>query len=104
MFTLTSHAEGVPIALFEAMSAAKPVVSTAVGSIGEIVAEGLTGFLVQPGDDRRLAERLRQLVEDSQLRSSLGLAGRQRILESFSLDSVVEAHVCAYEAAIAAHP
>jgi glycosyltransferase involved in cell wall biosynthesis len=103
VFTLTSHAEGVPIALFEAMCAEKPVISARVGSIAEIVDEGRTGFLYNGGDQGELIERIKKLVLDPALRQSMGQAGRKRIVEEFSLERVIDAHVCAYETATAAY-
>jgi glycosyltransferase involved in cell wall biosynthesis len=103
VFTLTSQAEGVPIALFEAMSAEKAVVSTRAGSIAEVVEEGCSGFVCERGDGGALAARLRELAQNHSLRANMGKAGRRRILEKFSLRQVVEAHVNAYEAAIEAH-
>ncbi|MGO9439986.1 MAG: glycosyltransferase family 4 protein [Terriglobales bacterium] len=102
IFALTSHAEGVPIALCEAMSAGKPVVSVNVGSIAEIVDEGRTGFLYRREDLRTLTNRVEKLFQNRCLRESAGVAGRKRIIEEFSLRRVVEAHARAYEGAIAA--
>jgi glycosyltransferase involved in cell wall biosynthesis len=100
IFTLTSHAEGVPIALCEAMCAAKPVVGANVGSIQEIVDEGRTGFLYRSGDLAGYTEHLKTLLYDRGRRRSMGEAGRNRILSEFSIQRVVEAHTSAYEAAI----
>jgi glycosyltransferase involved in cell wall biosynthesis len=103
IFTLTSHAEGVPIALFEAMCAAKPVISSSVGSIAEIVDEGCTGFLYKAGNQSALMEHLEKLFLDPTSRESMGQAGRRRIVEDFSIQRVIDAHVRAYEAATAAY-
>ena len=100
VFVLTSHAEGVPIALFEAMAAGKPIVSSRVGSIGEIVNEGETGWTFPPLDKNALIQRLEVLANDSELRKEMGARGRQRLLTSFSIDSVVSQHVAAYEHAL----
>jgi len=103
IFALTSHAEGVPIALFEAMCATKPVVSANVGSISEIIAERQTGFLYEPGDLSTFAARLGTLLESRLSRESMGQAGRRRVLDHFSIQSIVQAHVSAYETAIATY-
>jgi glycosyltransferase involved in cell wall biosynthesis len=100
VFALTSRAEGVPIALFEAMSAAKPVVSVRVGSISEVVEQGTTGFLTEPGDLTNYVERLTTLILNCDLRKAMGDAGRRRILSQFSIKRVVEAHIAAYEMAL----
>jgi len=102
VFTLTSHAEGIPIALCEAMSAGKPVASVNVGSISEIVDEGRTGYLCEPGELATFANRIEILFHNRSLRDSMGAAGRNRLLRQFSLEQVVAAHTEAYEEAIAA--
>lgn len=102
VFVLTSHAEGVPIALFEAMAAAKPVVSSRVGSIDEIVVEGETGWTFAPGDKSALLRQLKALADSGELRIKMGASGRHRVLTSLSLDGVVAQHVAAYEYALKA--
>jgi glycosyltransferase involved in cell wall biosynthesis len=102
IFTLTSHAEGVPIALAEAMSSAKPVVSTRVGSVEEIVEDGITGLLSPRSDAATFARRLSTLIEDAICRRRMGSAARERILTGFTLQSVVSTHLSAYETALAA--
>lgn len=100
VFVLTSHAEGVPIALFEAMSMGKPVVSTNVGSISEVVEEGVTGKLCPAGNILEFCIALRAIVEDKGMRESMARAARARILQKFALSSVVQVHLDAYESAI----
>jgi glycosyltransferase involved in cell wall biosynthesis len=100
VFVLVSHAEGVPIALFEAMSAAKAVVSARVGSIEEIVEENVTGFLYERDDLQVFLSRITELSLDQARRERMGEAGRNVILEKFSLNQVVTAHVRAYGTAI----
>jgi glycosyltransferase involved in cell wall biosynthesis len=65
-----------PLAVMEAMASGLPVVSTHVGAIGEQVDEGVTGFLVPPGDDQAVAEAVLRLVADPGLRCAMGVAGR----------------------------
>jgi glycosyltransferase involved in cell wall biosynthesis len=103
IFTFTSHAEGVPIALFEAMCAAKPVVSVRVGSIDEIVLEGETGLLCPAGDGNALGQAYLKLAENEEMRRTFGVASSARIRQSFSIESVVSAHVDAYERALKNH-
>lgn len=97
VFVLTSHAEGVPISLFEAMATGLPTVSTQVGSIAEIIVDGQTGWLCSPGDRQALVQKVSALIENKNMRKLFGRQGRARILESFSLENVVEAHLAAYE-------
>lgn len=81
---LTSISEGIPLTLIEAMAAGLPVVSTRVGGVGEVVAEGETGLLAPAGDDAALAEHVLQLADDRERRVRMGERGRQRAREMFS--------------------
>ena len=81
--------ETFPIALLEAMAAGKPVVATRVGSIPEMVLDGVTGFLVPPRSPQALAERLRLLLQDSGLRSGMGEEGRRRVRKEFTAERMV---------------
>jgi glycosyltransferase involved in cell wall biosynthesis len=94
----TSHSEGIPVALFEAMSAAKPVVSVDVGSIGEIITDE-TGVVVPSHEPDAFVSKLEPLVGSQELRERLGRSGRALILTRFTMDRVVAAHIEAYEKA-----
>ena len=102
VFVLTSKAEGVPIALFEAGSVGLPVLSTDVGSISEIIEDGVTGHLFQRGDGSAsgFAMQIEQFVAKPELRQAFGGALRQRIHDDFSAESVAQIHAEAYETAI----
>lgn len=69
----------------EAMAYEKPIVATNVGGIPELVRDGVTGFLVERGDYSAAAEKLNQLAQDSELRESMGAAGRRVVEEKFDL-------------------
>jgi glycosyltransferase involved in cell wall biosynthesis len=73
---LSSRQETSPAVLMEAMAARRPVVATGVGGVGEIVAEGYTGFVTPPGDAEALAARLADLLRQPDRAAALGLAGR----------------------------
>lgn len=75
--------DGIPVALMEAMAMEIPVVTTNISGIPELVESGTTGFLVEPGDPKELAERLRQLLDDVQLRQVIGKRGREKILQEY---------------------
>jgi glycosyltransferase involved in cell wall biosynthesis len=89
VLTLTSHNEANPVSILEAMSCGLPVVATNVGSVGESVIEGQTGYLVPAGDKRLLADRVIELLNEPLLAQRLGEAGRQRVVERSSLDVMV---------------
>lgn len=80
MLVLPSRIEGMPNVLLEAMAAGLPVVSTTVGCIPDLVADGVEGFLVPPDDSAALGEALVKLVRSAELRRRMGAAGREKIL------------------------
>lgn len=91
VFCLPSHAEGLPMAMLEAMAAAKAVVATTVGGIPEAIADGVNGLLVVPGDVPALAAALGALLADGALREQLGDNARATIARRFSTDVAMTA-------------
>jgi glycosyltransferase involved in cell wall biosynthesis len=90
LFVLPSLAEGVPVTVLEAMACARPVVASAVGGVPELVVDGSTGTLVPAADPQSLARALAGYVDDPQLCRRHGQAGRERVLEHFSLERMVD--------------
>jgi glycosyltransferase involved in cell wall biosynthesis len=90
VFALPSHAEGVPMALLEAMSWGLPVVTTPVGGIPEVVEDQRNGVLVTPGDLDALEHALQELLDSPDERARLGNAARNTVEESFSLRSTLD--------------
>ena len=89
VYLMSSQFEGLPIALLEAMAMELPVVVTAVGGIPEVVREGKTGFLVPTGRPKELAKLVRKLLEDADMRQSMGQAGRKLVVENFNMERMV---------------
>ncbi|WP_170915027.1 MULTISPECIES: glycosyltransferase family 4 protein [unclassified Mycobacterium] len=79
IFVLPSYAEGLPMALLEAMASAVAVITSPVGSIAEVVRDGENGLLVAPGDIDALAAALSRLTTDQQERRRLAAAGRETV-------------------------
>ena len=77
--------EGLGVAALEAMAAGKPIVATRVGGLAESVLDGQTGILVAPRDGKAIADAVAQLVSDPPMAQRMGLQGRQRALEHFTL-------------------
>jgi glycosyltransferase involved in cell wall biosynthesis len=84
VFALPSYDEGLPISLLEAMGAGVPVIASPVGGIPEAVVDGVSGYLVAPGDVASLERLLRRLLLDRELRSRIGAAGRESVRLRFS--------------------
>jgi glycosyltransferase involved in cell wall biosynthesis len=86
---LPSYAEGLPMAVLEAMARKVPVVASAVGGIPGVVQPGITGWLITPGDVDALAAHLGRVLQDVAHRRSLGDASRQLVEQDYAADSVV---------------
>lgn len=97
---LCSRIENLPLSLLEAMAWGKPVVATSVGGVPDIVVDGQTGFLVPDDDEETLADRLLQLIRNSNLAEEMGRAGRVRIEERFKLEHCVEQHLDLYSSLV----
>lgn len=89
IFILPSYAEGMPMALLEAMSWGMPVIATPVGGIPQVVANDNNGLLVAPGDIEGLAGAMRRLLDDAALRERLGAAARATVETGFSLNDAL---------------
>ncbi len=86
---LTSFNEGTPVSLIEAQAANKPIVSTRVGGIADIVIEGETALLAGIQDTEKFSDHVLALVEDDDLRSRLGSNSHRHVLEKYSYQRLV---------------
>ncbi len=80
--------EAFGIAIMEAMSMGRPVIASRIGGLIDLVADGETGFLVEPGDSSALQHAIKQLLANPHLRSCMGQAGQRKVVE-FQASSVV---------------
>jgi colanic acid/amylovoran biosynthesis glycosyltransferase len=85
IFVMSSFAEGVPVVLMEAMAAGVPVIATQIAGISELVEDGVSGFLVPPGDTVSLGDRISKLLTSSDLRTQFGAAGRAKVEQDFNI-------------------
>jgi len=83
--------ETAPIAALEAMATGVPMVVSDVGALSDLVAEGSTGFLVPSGDSEALAARVRELLEDDEMRGRMSREARRRVEGSFRIQDSVAA-------------
>lgn len=90
LFVLASVSEGIPVVLMEAMACGLPVVATRIVGIPELVEEGVTGYLVQPGHPDRLASAILRLVELPDRGKGMGERGRARVIRSFDVGPNLE--------------
>jgi glycosyltransferase involved in cell wall biosynthesis len=93
---LSTFTEGVSNSILEYMALGKPVVATAGGGTNEIVRDKVTGFLISPSDPEELALKLETLLNDADLCARMGLAGKERIIDEFSIDAMVRKYINLY--------
>lgn len=82
---LPSFAEGLPVVLMEALAAGKPVICTQVAGVSELVENGVSGFIVPPGDAETLAARIRDLARDPERSHQMGAQGREKVRAEFNI-------------------
>jgi glycosyltransferase involved in cell wall biosynthesis len=97
IFVLSSRYEGNPMSVMEAMAAGLPVVSTAVGGVPELVEEGQTGLLVPSEDENALSSALQRLIDDTDLRRTMGARAREVALTRFDARVMTRAYETLYE-------
>jgi glycosyltransferase involved in cell wall biosynthesis len=88
VLALPSYCEAMPMAILEGMAAGLPVIATTVGAIGQVVRDGVEGFLVPPGDIEALAGKMVQMARDADLRRRMGEAARKRVAAKYSLEAM----------------
>ncbi|MEO0370769.1 MAG: glycosyltransferase [Pseudomonadota bacterium] len=87
VLVLPSFAEGVPVALMEAMVSCRPVIATRVGGVAELVEDGVSGRMVAPGNAAALADAFIDLAGDPERRRAMGTAGRAKVCAEFDIDT-----------------
>ncbi|AUX24467.1 glycogen synthase [Sorangium cellulosum] len=98
VFVLSSNSEGLPLSMVEAMATGLPVVSTAVGGIPDLVAEGETGLLVPAGAADALASQLAALKADPARAAAMGRRGRALALGRYSAEHMTASYMDIYDA------
>jgi glycosyltransferase involved in cell wall biosynthesis len=97
VFAFATHSEGFGQVVIEAMAAGKPTVVTKVPPLTEIVIDGETGILVEPGNPVAFAQAISQLLLDSDKSQAMGERGKQRVYRYFSSDRMCEETFSLYE-------
>ena len=96
---LTSDSEGMPLTLIEGQMAGVPAIATDVGSVSEIVENEVTGLVTSTQIDQ-IASSLGRLIDDSMLRSIMAKNAKERALDRFSIEKMVESHIQVYKQAL----
>ena len=90
--------EGFGLTPLEAMACGTPVVATRVGAFEDLIADGVTGHLVEVGDADAIASHVRELIANADQRTAFGSAARQRVVAEFSIEREATALVDLYRA------
>ena len=96
VYVNSSTYEGMSNTILEAMATRRPVVATAVGGNVDLVREGVTGFLVPPGDWKQMGDRIAELLLDPARRSAMGDAARREVETRHEMASMVAAYASLY--------
>jgi glycosyltransferase involved in cell wall biosynthesis len=97
VFALTSHSEGLPLVLLEAMAMRLPVLSTAVGGVPDLVEHDTTGFLVEPGDLGALTKQLIWLATRPSSARAVAAVARSAVVERHSTEHMAKDYENLYE-------
>ena len=100
LFVMSSETEGLGTSLLDAMAAARACVGTDVGGIPEVIDDGTTGVLVPARDPAALAAAIVRLLKDPPLRERMGQAGLARVSDSFSVETMIDGTLAAYDAVV----
>ncbi len=90
VFPSCTAIECLGLTSIQAMACGKPVVGSNINGVPEVVVDGSTGFLVEPGNPEALADKVSLLLEDGDLRSRMGAAGRQRAIQHFDRERLAQ--------------
>ena len=96
IFALITHWEGFPRSILEAMRAGLPVIVSDVGGCSEAVADGITGRVVRHGDQKHLADALRELLGNREKRLNMGNRARKNYTENFTFEIMYEKYLQLY--------
>jgi glycosyltransferase involved in cell wall biosynthesis len=97
LFVIPSVVEAFGLVTVEAMACGKPVIGANVGGIPEIIVDGVNGFLIEPKNPEKIAEKVVVLLENPKLRRKMGQNGRKLAEEKFDIQKRVRKIVSVYE-------
>ena len=92
-----TFAEALPVSWIEAMALQKPIVASNIGWANEVIEEGVEGFLVDPKDHQQYAIRILELLENTQMQESFGIAARKKVILKFSATVVTQQSLLFYK-------
>lgn len=97
IFILLSDWEGLPLSVLEAMRSSMPVIASDVGGVSEAVEDGVNGFLIKKNDFEQVEWKIKKLLEDPELRLSMGQASREFYESRFTFEKMLHKTNAFYE-------
>lgn len=93
VYVLSTELDVLPISIMEAMSYGNVAISTPVGGIPDAIQDGITGFLTEPGDHIKVAEIIRRLRDDNELRNTIAKNGYDKVYSTYHLSIVLQSQL-----------
>lgn len=90
IFVMPTLAEGMSMAILEAISSGLPIITTTIAANKELIENEITGLLVQPRSDREITESMQRLLNDVQLRKRLGQAAKEKAASEFEINLIIK--------------
>jgi glycosyltransferase involved in cell wall biosynthesis len=100
IFAMPSLQEGLGVAALEAMACGLPVIASSSGGLKDSVKDGITGMHVPAGDARALADAIARMAANAELRSTMGAAGRERVVLNFAMEAMARGTLALYRACL----
>lgn len=97
MIVIPSLWEGLPNILLEAMALERPVIASRIGGITEVVKDGEEALLVDPGDEKQLAQAIQTLIHDRELAKKIAAKAKERVSRDFSMETCVKKTEALYD-------
>jgi glycosyltransferase involved in cell wall biosynthesis len=101
LFVLPTLQEALGTSFLEAMAFGKAVIGCDVDGVGEVIKDGVNGFLVEPGNPGMLADRINRLLADRQLADAMGAAGKEIVMQGFTVERMCEGMLSLYQQLLA---
>lgn len=89
VFTLTTHSEGLPVSVLEAMSMGIPVVASNVGGIPELIEDGKTGVLIESNNSEKLSSAIIEILENPDKAKQMGAAAKEQVRRNFTIEKMI---------------
>jgi glycosyltransferase involved in cell wall biosynthesis len=86
LLVYSSNEDSFPLVLLEVMQLGRPIIATKEGGIPEIVDDGITGFLVEKHCPQQIADKIKIIVDDNELRGKMGHSGREKFLKKYTFE------------------